>query len=343
MSLLHQVLQDIDKRDARLSALPSALQMPSDSAVLSATTCTTAADATNSAVLFRIIQPFLWLIFPLLLAVVYLLNSNTQEWPEKSTINTAPALTDASVNVTGENKTAAIVAKPLFLQPEPVIEEVVYSPDPVTESTVFRTVDGGNKYAVNKNTELIKNTLTDSTAGKSGKNKNNAEQETVNSSVNSRLMVVRSNQKGQQYYLRAVGYMAERKFHQAMIAVDQALAIDRRDDYLAVKLRLCLELKAEDQFLQLYRQNAAVMHPYWLAVAAPGLHMLGHFEDAIRVYQQLILLQPEIVNWSLALVQALQSAGREQQATSVLISLYQQKRLTPDQQRWVEQTLKNIR
>ncbi|MCD8523446.1 MAG: tetratricopeptide repeat protein [Saccharospirillaceae bacterium] len=356
MSLLHQVLQDIDQRDAAKPVLPHRLQMNQDDAAPAAAMACSGSEKSGFIVPADVSRRTFYTVFLLLMvlpALLYFSLNNPSESVAEHT-QTVSAGHDGSVLEHQESVTAQagipwvsdmVVSHPSGIAADGVPSVSVDSvsvdsvpihsaavPDRIAaESEEIRLLRAGPETQENKSALATPATSADtpSAAG--------------DSVADRRLSVVPSGHKAQQYYLQASTYMAEKNFSQALSAVDQALALDVRDDYLAIKLRIFWELKEDQQFLQLYNQNTAIVHPYWLAVAAPGLHMLGQFDDAVRVYQQLILLQPEIVNWPLALAQALQSAGREQQALRVLESLYQQKRLTPDQQRWVEQTLKNIR
>ncbi|PHS66214.1 MAG: hypothetical protein COB09_01745 [Thalassobium sp.] len=370
MSLLHQVLQDIDKRDAVPSALPHALQMSHESAALAASgTAYSASERAHSGAFtlkelsIKSIQPLLWSALMFVPAVFYFLHHDASQPETASTVNTVSPVTSFVAEkqpgkplVLRDNNNAAEQAEALSVQapvpfsPEaaadPIIAETVAA-EPVAAEPVAvqRVADRSRSSTAEKTQSSIRALETQKIkpAVAAAATKNSSAFNTKNTVSESRSSVVRSGQQAQQYYRQATEYMAVKQFSQALSAVDQALAIEIREDYLAIKLRIYLEQKAQDKFLQLYAQNTSVLHPYWLAVAAPGLHLFGRFEDAARVYQQLILLQPEVVNWPLALAQALQSAGRTQQARSVLEGLYQQNRLTPAQQRWVEQNLRRLR
>lgn len=352
MSLLHQVLQDIDQRDAAKPILPHRLQMNQDSAEPTAAMACSGSEKSgfnfSAYVRRRTFYPVFLLLLMLLPALLYFSLNNPSKSVAEHTQNVSTRH-DGSVLEHHESVTAqvgipvvsdSVVSNRSGITADGVSSVPVDSvpihpaavPDRIAEeSEELRLLSAGPETQEKKSALATAATFVDTPSG------------ARDSVGDRRLSVVPSGYKAQQYYLQASTFMAEKNFLQALSAVDQALALDVRDDYLAIKLRIFWELKEDEQFLQLYKQNTAIVHPYWLSVAAPGLHMLGRFDDAVRVYQQLIILQPEIVNWPLALAQALQSAGREQQALSVLESLYQQKRLTPGQQRWVEQTLKNIR
>ncbi|MCT7360460.1 tetratricopeptide repeat protein [Thalassolituus pacificus] len=367
MSLLHQVLQDIDKRDAVPSALPHALQMSHESAALAASgTAYSASERAHSGAFtlkelsIKSIQPLLWSALMFVPAVFYFLHHDASQPEAASTVNTVSPVTSFVAEkqpgkplVLRDNNNAAEQAEALSVQaPVPFAPEA--AADPIIAETVAAEPVAAEPVAVQRVADRSRSSTAEKTQSSiraletqkikpevdAAATKNSSAFNTTNTVSESRSSVVRSGQQAQQYYRQATEYMAVKQFSQALSAVDQALAIEIREDYLAIKLRIYLEQKAQDKFLQLYAQNTSVLHPYWLAVAAPGLHLFGRLEDAARVYQQLILLQPEVVNWPLALAQALQSAGRTQQARSVLEGLYQQNRLTPAQQRWVEQKLR---
>ncbi len=357
MSLLHQVLQDIDKRDAVPSALPHALQMNHESAALAASGMAYSASERAHSGAFSLkelsiksIQPLLWSALIFVPAVFYFLHHDASQPEVASSVNTVSPVTSFVAEkqpgkplVLRDNNNAAEQAEALSVQAlVPFAPEA--AADPITVETVAAEPVAVQRVAEKTQSSIrALETQKIKPAVAAAATKNSSAFNTTNTISESRSSVVRSGQQAQQYYRQATEYMAVKQFSQALSAVDQALAIEIREDYLAIKLRIYLEQKAQDKFLQLYAQNTSVLHPYWLAVAAPGLHLFGRFDDAARVYQQLILLQPEVVNWPLALAQALQSAGRTQQARSVLEGLYQQNRLTPAQQRWVEKKLRHLR
>ncbi|UXD86558.1 tetratricopeptide repeat protein [Thalassolituus hydrocarboniclasticus] len=328
MSLLHQVLQDIDKRDADRLMLPPSLQLDDSASGLNPAT------EYSSAVFpahprYRRYQPLFWLLLVLTLGIFFLSDDFSGN-PENS--SDLPGFIDRqaqsdSASISLKNSAPANSKQSTAdLNPEKPLssEQPVSSVPPVlTEKTM-----------------PAERTLPEqSTPAEASGQKAPAKEPELNRNVS----VVRSDQQAQEYYLQAMDELSRKQFSPALEHIDQALALTVRDDYLAIKLRIYLEQKEQEKFLQLYATHASVLHPYWLAVAAPGLHLFGRYDDAARVYQQLILAQPEIVNWPLALAQALHSAGRNQQARSVLENLYQQNRLTPEQKRWVEQRLKNLR
>jgi tetratricopeptide (TPR) repeat protein len=318
MSLLHQVLQDIDKRDAVQPVLPPSLQLDHE---------TPAAAYFPAQLRFRRYQPVFWLLLILIPVFFYLSERLTENGPEKVITEAAVPAAIQSADIP-EN--ADIPADSNTENTQPAAAEEITAV--ITSNNEIRA---GAQNTFAEETQPQPSVLT--TAEKPVKEK---AEPTASASAAS---VVRSDQEAQQHYLQALDDLASQQFSMALEHINQALVLAEREDYLAIKLRIYLEQKEREQFLQFYAQHASVLHSYWLAVAAPGLHLFGRYDDAVRVYQQLILAQPDVVNWPLALAQALHSAGRNQQARSVLESLYEQNRLTPDQQRWVEQRLKSLR
>lgn len=141
----------------------------------------------------------------------------------------------------------------------------------------------------------------------------------------------------QSLYRQAVRFSSIGQFQQADEVLEQALAIEPRIAYLALKLRLFLEQKNADGFIQFYRQHNGTDSGEWLTVAAPGLHMLGFYQEAAAAYERLIHQQPSVVSWPMAMSLALTDAGERERAKLVLAWLPERYSLNPAQRQWVVQ------
>ncbi len=283
MSLLHQVLQDIDKRDAVQPALPPSLQLDHE---------VPAAAYFPVQLRFRRYQPVFWLLLILIPVFVYLSERLTEDRPENVITESAREPATASAEEqrsdtlaetnTADTQTSAVKDITAVVSANDKVKAVglnVFQEDSQPQPSALITAEKPEK-------EKAEPTASVSAAS-----------------------VMPSDREAQQYYFQALDDLARQQFSMALEHINQALVLAEREDYLAIKLRIYLEQKERDKFLQFYAQHASVLHSYWLAVAAPGLHLFGRYDDAVRVYQQLILAQPDVVNWPLALAQALRSAG----------------------------------
>ncbi|MAS24534.1 MAG: hypothetical protein CMI03_07505 [Oceanospirillaceae bacterium] len=160
------------------------------------------------------------------------------------------------------------------------------------------------------------------------------------------VRVIRRTSDGRALYLQALSALNNAQPERALNLINQVLdnaPPEVAGDYRTLKLRILLEQKDAGGFLNFYRQNAESSSLNWLAVAAPGLHMLGFSHEAVVPYQKLILRQPDVVNWPLALASAWEDQGKAAAAIAVLENTQIHYALSAEQNRWLQQRLERLR
>lgn len=150
-------------------------------------------------------------------------------------------------------------------------------------------------------------------------------------------LIIRTGAEARQWYQQALTAARQQRWDDANRTIEQALRLDNQDVYAALQLRIWLQQQRRDDFIRYYRQEQSRTALSWLAVAAPGLHLLGFVPEAIAAYEQLLQQQPQ-PQWSLALASALRDNGQPQRARAILQRI-PTAQLTPAQQRWIEQIL----
>lgn len=155
--------------------------------------------------------------------------------------------------------------------------------------------------------------------------------------------VVRRTDESRTAYRAALTALQKKDTAQALDNINAALASDGRDEYRTLKLRILLEQGDAAAFTRFYQQHDSISDAGWLAVAAPGLHMLGHPELAVVPYQNLIVRQPAVANWPLALASAWEAQGKPLPARSVLENTLTHYALTSAQRQWVQQKIQQLR
>ncbi|WP_419813210.1 tetratricopeptide repeat protein [Bacterioplanoides sp.] len=118
---------------------------------------------------------------------------------------------------------------------------------------------------------------------------------------------------------------------------------DIRNKALSHQLRIYLEQQNFSRFLSFYQQHQNISDLTWLATLAPGLHMAGAYDDAIASYQQLIQLQPEKADWPVAMASALEQNQQAAQALAVLSEVLNRYTLSASQRQWLEQKRADLR
>jgi len=150
-------------------------------------------------------------------------------------------------------------------------------------------------------------------------------------------LIIRTGAEARQWYQQALAAARQQRWDEANRAIEQALRLDNQDDYAALQLRIWLQQQRRDDFIRYYQQEQRRTALSWLTVAAPGLHLLGFVPEAIGAYEQLLMQQPH-PQWSLALAAALRDNGEPQRARAILQRV-PRAQLNPAQQRWTEQIL----
>ena len=340
MSLLHQVLQDIDRREARSLALPGQLSLPAEAAerryfmpaLLSLAVLTAAGlwlfvDQQNSSV-----------VQPSVRAAVLAADKITTA--EKAAPLITPDVSYIALVSMPERPLAAInseAEKPAQIQAAEVNE-------PVVQEDEVRTVELSPAVmpvqVAEQNSAVIKQPAATQPPGQE---KNVAEKKasTVeqHQTTAPAVSVQRSETAAQLAYREALDASRQGRFALALNRIDRAIAADPQAAYLALRLRILLEQKNADAFIAFFREHQQLQDVQWLSVAAPGLHMLGQAAMAIPPYQQLVVSEPDEVKWPLALASAWEAEQKPAPARAVLVNVLKHYPLTRSQQQWVEQRI----
>lgn len=307
MSLLHQVLQDIDQRQPAPAALPDAFLV------------------SNPAP-----RRLIWWLVPLLLVLVAVVIWFI--WPMPETAQATPAIAEPSASVSKPSPAG---------QTETSIPVVAAATTPAaTSPTTARATTPATKPATVVVTPAAAVTTQNSVSPTPSVRASEAvriKQEQASETPS--LAISRVGDPARDDYLAALDALKNNQTGTALAAINRALLLQEKPSYLSLKLRILLEQKNSKDFLDFYNQHAQEESVSWLAVAAPGLHMLGYPQLAVGPYQQLIVLQPGVVNWPLALSAAWEEQNKPVPARAVLQNVLQHYRLSAEQQQWVQRRI----
>lgn len=283
MSLIHQVLRDIDQRQTTTQAIPAALTVPES--------------------YFYDKKGMIWLLVAVLVGLLIWFGLGNEKHEPVQAAD-MPELRQPSIEITALH------------EPQPLTDDATHTHDSAVPS-VTRASSPPEATVLTVMTKTPSTELSD-------------------------VVVVRHQQPAREHYLRALNEAQQGQWVEALQAVEQALAHESANEYLTLKLRIFLEQKNTEGFLTWYQQHQRLQNSDWWSVAAPGLHMHGYYDEAIRLYQRLQREQPTVVNWPLAQVLALKQAQRVAESEPVLRTLLQRYALTDAQQRWVQQQLQEL-
>ena len=149
---------------------------------------------------------------------------------------------------------------------------------------------------------------------------------------------VTRSRSAQTIYQRAVADYQAGDWRSALVRLT-AMNEGKGPSHLALQARIYLEQSMRREFMQLHRQHAATRAGVWLSTVAPGLHVFGEFAAAAEEYARLMVLEPNNSQWGLARIQAHIDAGQMTQARNQLTLVNDRYTLTPDQQVWVNYQL----
>lgn len=154
-------------------------------------------------------------------------------------------------------------------------------------------------------------------------------------SSSARVSVIQNSNAPSDHYKKALASYKAGDYNNTLRLLNQALIRSSAPEYLTLKARVYIDQGNIDQFLDIYRTNSNLDDPDWLKVVAPGLHIFRLYPQAASQYEKLIRLYPSQVNWSMARFQALKDSGDYNAARTELNRMQSGYTLSADQQEWV--------
>ena len=354
MSLVHDVLKEIDQRDGQSPPVPQAFLLTEESSSPVGWFIGTA------ALLTLVVAATAWWYF----------SDNAMEAAavtdpqlvEENTAVVRPAFATDAARTDTANTTGNTTGKPAEKKddassaglednfPEsqvatPIVKTI--EEPSVVATAVSNTSDAAsNTYTATSNTSNATSNTSDATAQAAAQKPQRAVIE------GSHLEINRRDQLHRERYMKTMKAMRAGNWQQAMLENEALLAAEGltpelHKKALGNKLRIYLEQKRFAEFLEFYRQKNTQPEiqrsEIWLTTVAPGLHIVGAYDEAIDSYRLLSKLQPQVSNWPIAMALALEENQQADQARRVLSDLLQQYSLPTPQRQWVEQKLASLR
>jgi hypothetical protein len=125
----------------------------------------------------------------------------------------------------------------------------------------------------------------------------------------------------------------------ALSWVDLALATEKKDEYLRLKVRILMQKgeRAElHQFILAQNDNTSLD---WFQLVAPSLQMYAYYNLSNKYYSELIKQQPNDVKWQLAMALNYSKLEQNERTYSIYKNLLNSSLLTYKQQRWIAKRL----
>jgi len=347
MSLVHDVLKEIDQRDGQSPPVPQAFLLPEESSSPVGWFIGTA------ALLALVVAVTAWWYFSdnaMEAAAV----TDTQPVKENTAVVSPAFVTDAARTDTAST-TGNTTGKSAEKKDDTRIGGLEENfPESQVATPIVKTIEEPGVIATavsNTSTATINtSTATNSTSNVTAEAAAQQPQRAV--IEGSHLEIHRRDQLHRERYMKTMKAMRAGNWQQAMFENEALLAAEGltpelHKKALSNKLRIYLEQKRFAEFLEFYRQKHTQPEiqrsEIWLTTVAPGLHIVGAYKEAIDSYRLLSKLQPQVSNWPIAMALALEENQQADQARRVLSDLLQQYSLPTPQRQWVEQKLASLR
>jgi hypothetical protein len=147
---------------------------------------------------------------------------------------------------------------------------------------------------------------------------------------------------GFKHYQLSLRAYKNKKTSLALSWIDLALAVEKKDEYLRLKVRVLMQ---KGDHAELYRFVLAQnnnMNLDWFQLIAPSLQMYAYYELSNKYYSELIKLQPNDVKWQLAMALNYSKLEQNEKTYSIYKDLLNSSLLTYKQQRWISKRLGRI-
>lgn len=147
---------------------------------------------------------------------------------------------------------------------------------------------------------------------------------------------------GREEYQLAIKAYQKGRLTEALNWTEQALSHDVRDEYIVMKARLLMEQKDRAGFLRWVKMNRRIDHDNWMRLVAPGLQILGFYEESNRYYQRLIEDSPENIQWRLAAALNYSRMGDLEKTKAIYQSLINSPYSNTQQKAWLNSQVQKI-
>ena len=159
--------------------------------------------------------------------------------------------------------------------------------------------------------------------------------------INHQAKVIPTSVGREEYQLAIKAYQAG-QLRDALNWTEQAISHSQRDEYIVMKARILMDQKNRDGFLSWVNKNPNVKHENWTRLVAPGLQILGFYDESNRYYQRLIESAPDNIQWRLAAALNYSRMGDVEKTKAIYQSLINSPYSNPKQKAWLHGQVKRI-
>ncbi len=141
---------------------------------------------------------------------------------------------------------------------------------------------------------------------------------------------------GLQQYESALKFYQQKRLDKALEWVDLAINENKREKYLALKVRILLQQKNAHALYALALSNSAISTQSWFELMAPSLQILSYHELSNQYYAQLIIQQPKIIKWQLAMALNYSKLGDTDKTYAIYKKVLDSPSASARQKQWLE-------
>jgi len=138
-----------------------------------------------------------------------------------------------------------------------------------------------------------------------------------------------------QYELALKSYQ-QKRFNRALEWVGIAINESKREKYLALKVRILLQQKNAHALYTLALSNSSITTQSWFELMAPSLQILSFHELSNQYYAQLIVQQPKMIKWQLAMALNYSRLGDANKTYAIYKKVLDSSSASARQKQWLE-------
>jgi hypothetical protein len=147
---------------------------------------------------------------------------------------------------------------------------------------------------------------------------------------------------GLQHYQLSLRAYKNKQTSVALSRIDLALAAEKKDEYLRLKVRILMQKGNGDELYRFVLAQNDNESLNWFQLVAPSLQLYAYYDLSNKYYSKLIKQQPNDVKWLLAMALNYSKLEQNEKTYSIYKNLLNSSLLTDKQQSWIAKRLGRI-
>ena len=128
----------------------------------------------------------------------------------------------------------------------------------------------------------------------------------------------------------------QKRFHRALEWINLAIIENKLEKFLILKARIFLQQKNADALYKFALLNSTITTQSWFELMAPSLQILSYHELSNQYYAQLIVQQPKMIKWQLAMALNYSKLGDNHKTFAIYKKVLNSPLASARQKQWLE-------